>query len=132
MEIDTETAREYEYDPKDKKKNKFNIYENDLKYSKHRSLIPKNITGYDNINRDSFEYRLNECKMGGYKDLDLSHMDLKSIPNLHSNFYKSVENLFLSENKLSSLSDIKLFENVKVIDLSNKFSGFKSRCATLY
>ena len=105
-----------------------NIYSSDLKYRKYRRKLnkraPQDIkvnnddlleNGLDpNIDMDTLEYRLDECKKQGGKILDISHLGLKEFPEIP----KSVTVIFGSNNKFKNIPS---FENYRLqcLDLSN-------------
>lgn len=125
--ITTETAKTYEYkliDEKLKKlcgKDSISIYDNDLKYKSHNTIdlqrvkdLPKN-----EMDKDTLEYRIEECKNNDYKLLDLSHLKLQTLPKLSSKIKKKLQYLFLSENELEFIENLNYFEDLIVIDLCN-------------
>lgn len=119
-----------------KEDEQYSITENDLKYKKNRDLKfdkidsfnPKSknydeklLNLYRNINLDTIEFRLNECKKNNYKILDLKHLDLEKIPKIIFKIDKLIENLeelYIGNNLLIELPDLSMFKNLKVLDVS--------------
>lgn len=121
---------------KNEEEEQYSITENDLKYKKNRNLEfnkidsfnPKSknydeklLNLYRNINLDTVEFRLNECVKNNYKILDLKHLDLEKIPKIIFKIDKLIENLeelYIGNNLLVELSDLSMFKNLKVVDVS--------------
>jgi Leucine-rich repeat (LRR) protein len=106
----------------------YTIYRNDLKYKKNRSLDPNKIIWnasdklkylYDNIDLDSLEYRLHECKKGGMVNLDLSNMDLMEFPDIPLEYRSEVRCLFIAENDLECIPDLIDFKKLEILEVSN-------------
>lgn len=124
---ETESAREYEYTLNDKKlvdiyeSDTISIYENDLKYKKHNNIDLKrvSINTSDKIDRDTIEYRFDECVKNGYITLDLSHLNLKSLPHIPSQFHNKLQYLFIAENNIQIIEDISYLEELIVFDVCN-------------
>ena len=125
--IDTETSKEYEYkliDPKliaiNDNKDTISIYENDLKYKGHNSIDIKRVKEFnDKDNPDTVEYRINECIKSGCITLDLSHLNLKALPELPKIIWGKLKHLFISENKIQNIKDISYLKELIVIDICN-------------
>lgn len=109
-------------------KKKYIVYENDLKFQKFRNLDPEKIIWsiedlekkYYNENLDTPEYRYKECiekNNQGY--LDLSHLNLKKIPQVPKQISITIKYLFLNNNELEDLNGIEQFVNLEVLDVSN-------------
>jgi hypothetical protein len=108
------------------------IYENDLKFRHSRNIninIDSDKNEFDtkdlkdkfSINYDSIEYRLKELK----KDNNLTSLDLSSIKINKNNIlnlpidYSKVLFLFLNDNNLIGELDLRLFNNLEVLDIEN-------------
>jgi Leucine-rich repeat (LRR) protein len=121
----TESANIYDYQLDDKKLiyangNKYiSIYENDLKYRKHNNIDLSRVRNVNHYDRDTLKYRLYESEKDNYKTLDLSHLDLKTFPEIPKNIAIMVKYLFLSENRLEVLQDLSFMESLVVVDLCN-------------
>lgn len=110
------------------------LYKNDLKYKKQRCVdieylqkighpILKENEIEINQDMDSLEYRFKECIINGGSTLDLSHMDLDKLPR---NMPLFIENLFCSDNSLTSLKGIDKLTKLKVLDCSsNQLTSLK-------
>lgn len=110
---------------------KYTVYNNDLKYRKHKMLNESKIEWfsadleemYHNENFDDIQYRIHESRKNLWSFLDLSHLDLNEIPSLvHMREYKHLQKikyLFINNNKLQSLSGIEQFPYIVVIDVSD-------------
>lgn len=112
-------AKTYEY----KTNNKIiQIYENDLKYKNNRNINVNNITNFDEKNDyDILDYRIKECIADNYNSLDLSHMNLKTIPLLSEKIVKNIKYLFISDNEIEIMEDLDNFTKLIVLDIcSNK------------
>lgn len=107
------------------------VYENDLKF-KHLRNIDSNRAIWDNDvkhkyhndNLDSLEHRLLECKKNNFSYLDLSHMNLTTLPDLSKlsiwNDLKNIKFLFINDNKISSYdSKFSCFDKLESLDISN-------------
>ncbi|ARF11744.1 leucine-rich repeat protein [Klosneuvirus KNV1] len=124
---DTESSKMYDYKVSSKHREDHKkyygtdtipIYSNDLKYKKYNDIDLNNIKNLDDmIDHDTVEYRIKECISTDGKTLDLSHLNLTKFPKLPNQLIQSVKYLFLSENKLEILDDLKHFEKLSVIDL---------------
>lgn len=119
--------------------NKYIVYNNDLKFKKHRDIDPKKAIfdpddtewytesveyNYNNTDFDTLEHRIKMCQNDGYSLLDLSYLDLTTIPNIaHHSDYKNLKNvkfICLDHNLIEVLgNELKLFENVEALDVSN-------------
>jgi len=113
---------------------KYDIYENDLKYRILRNIDPdkaewtsENVQyKFKNVNCDSLKYRIRESEKSNFTYLDLSHLNLKSLPLLTNdknyNKLKYIKYLFLNDNKLSDLDEnICQFTNLEVLDISKNY-----------
>ena len=109
----------------------YTVYKNDLKFRKHRN-INKSLSLFSDddaeqhydIDMDTIQYRLEEAKNNNYYMLDLSNLNLTSLPNLINNKYynelKNIKCLFINDNNLTNIDDIlNQFSNLEVIDTSN-------------
>lgn len=105
----------------------YKVYEKDLKFNKKESINPINVEwDYDELekkyyktNFDSIEYRLYECKKNNFTFLDLSYMDLKSIPTISTEIKQKVKYLFINNNNFSTISLSSLeFPILESIDMS--------------
>jgi Leucine-rich repeat (LRR) protein len=106
--------------------NEYSIYRNDLKYRKHRDLNADKIIWerdtkylYENVDLDSLDYRLYECKKSGMKSLDLSNMDLLAFPTIPTEYKNNVEHLFIAENDLELIPDLTDFICLEVLEISS-------------
>lgn len=124
-----DTAKEYDYKRHILYKNGLyktdiiTIYHNDLKYKTHNNIdLMKIVNAKEKIDdHDKLEYRFEDCRRNGYVTLDISHLDLKSLPNIPSDIAKKIQYLFMSNNKIEIMDDLSHMENVVVADLcSNK------------
>jgi hypothetical protein len=104
---------------------KYIVYGQDLKYRHKREIDPKwaeweneHVKEKFNIDHESIEYRMSECKNTGFKTLDLSEMNLIEIPPLNKDIISNIEHLFLNNNKLTGGLDIRRFVSLKIIDFS--------------
>lgn len=117
---------------------KYDVYENDLKFSEH--IDPEKSIWYDKNVQDKFlsnevktlEYRLNECKKNNYEYLDISYLNLESIPDLtkHTDYQKikNIKFLFVNDNKIKEIDNsLEQFKNLEVLDIScNQLRKIKS------
>lgn len=129
-DISTESANMYDYKITDQKLIKANgdnyipIYENDLKYRKHKDIDLSRVKNVKHYDRDTLDYRFHESNKDNHKSLDLSHLGLKSFPNIPKQIANEVKYLFLSENAFEQLPDLSFMENLVVVDLcSNNLSS---------
>lgn len=104
----------------------YSIYRNDLKYKKYRNLDKTKILCednikylFENINLDSLEYRLYECKKSNMLNLDLTNMDLIVFPNIPKEYKEKIKSLFIAENDLDTLPDLSDFKQLEILDISN-------------
>ncbi len=110
-----------------KKEKKYVIYHNDLKFKTLRNLDPEKIEWnskeieklYYNENLDTIDYRLKECETNNYEYFDLSHLNLKKMPEINKNIKKRIKYLFLNNNELENIGDLRDYENLEVLDISN-------------
>lgn len=106
---------------------KYLVYHNDLKYRAERDLNKDRIIWddlklkymYDNVDTDSLEYRLLECKKGGLRHLDLNNLDLVTFPEIPEEFQKSIKCLFIAENDLEELPDLTDYKNLEILEIGN-------------
>lgn len=111
---------------------KYIVYKNDLKFKKFRNIDPdKAIFDSDdveyknnNVDCDTLVYRLEDCKKNNYSLLDLSYLNLITIPDIRKfNDYdklKNIKMLFLHDNSLKSLgNELNYFENLEILDVSS-------------
>lgn len=126
--IDTESSKEYEYVLKDRKlieihdSDTISIYENDLKYKKYNNIDPKRVYNINKTDKDTIEYRINECINDDSITLDLSHLDLSEFPpaaEVSVSIVNNLKYLFISENKIQILKDLSYLNYLLVIDISN-------------
>ena len=121
----TESANIYDYKIEDKKLihangNKYiSIYENDLKYRKHNNIDLTRVKNANQYDRDTLKYRLYESEKDDYKTLDLSHLNLKTFPELPKDIVTRIKYLFLSENRLEMIQDLSFMESLVVLDICN-------------
>lgn len=113
-----------------KQKEKYIVYENDLKFKNMRNIDPEFAEWHDDTVKEKFGKdfdnvvaRLKICKDSGFNYLDLSRLDLEKIPKFtgytHYNKLINIKYLFLNDNKLSSCDDrLECFENLEVLDIS--------------
>ena len=107
------------------------VYENDLKFKKHRHIQPENVIWNDDSLKDRFynddldtiNYRITECEKTNYLYLDLSNLDLPKMPKLdkYANYeqIKKIKFLFINNNNISSISnELKIFTDLEVLDIS--------------
>lgn len=111
---------------KAKVKEKYAIYKTDLKHKKDRNLDPDKIIWnnnlkylYDNVDLDSLEYRLYECKRSNIITLDLNNLALTEFPNISNEYKEKIKNLFIAENSLEILPDLSDFKQLETLDISN-------------
>lgn len=88
----------------------------DLMLTNKKNIINKNLA-YDLI--------MNVCKIinecDDYNYIDMNDMGYNDIPSILINKInvKNIDYLFLSNNKITSMMHINIFENIKVIDISD-------------
>lgn len=104
---------------------KYIVYSQDLKFRHKRDIDPNwaewesdHVKEKFNIDHESLEYRLNECKHTNFKTLDLSEMNLTTLPCLDKNIVSNVEHLFINNNRLNGTLDVTHFKSLKIIDFS--------------
>lgn len=102
------------------------IYKNDLKYKKNRNLDSNKIMWdnnleylFNNVDLDSLEYRLYECKKNNYSTLDLNNMDLVELPDIPEEYKDKIKCLFIAENELEVIPDLTDFRNLEILEISN-------------
>lgn len=117
-------AKEYEYklsDPlliKMHNSDVITITENDLKYTNKNNIDIKRVNGlYNCESKDTVNYRIKDSINNNGTTLDLSHLNLATIPKLPEELYKSIKYLFISENKIETINNLNRFTNLKVVDL---------------
>lgn len=113
---------------------KYQIYRNDIKYRKHKNIDPDKAIwddgikhDYHNKETDSLEYRIQECVRENYDSLDLSHMHSLNntiINNLiddqtFSDIMKKIKHLFINNNGMYSLPDLRYFTSLETLDISH-------------
>lgn len=106
---------------------KYNIYHNDLKYKRNRNLESNKILWgnnnlkylFDNVDLDSIEYRLYECRKTGMVNLDLSDMDLIEFPNIPKEYKNQIKCLFITENELEYIPDLHDYIRLEILEISN-------------
>ena len=111
--------------------NRYIVYNNDLKFKNSRKINPNNAIWdhdrieytYYNKDLDTIKYRLKECINSDFSYLDLSQLDLETLPNLSKWKYydklKNIKFLFLNNNKIKFLDKkINHFANLEVLDIS--------------
>jgi Leucine-rich repeat (LRR) protein len=109
------------------KRYKYDVYTNDLKFKKNRNIDPERakwdkVNGeymHNNIDLDSIEYRLLECKNSSYSTLDLSHMDLSHLPEINKHIKSCIIYLFVTDNELTELPDLTEYMHLQILDISN-------------
>jgi Leucine-rich repeat (LRR) protein len=121
------------FDTYDAKKDtrKYPVYRNDIKFKKYREVNPDRAiwnngvkNDYENIDTDSIDYRIIECKRENYETLDLSHMNNNCFVELfsHKSFAQiknKLQHLFAEGCDLRILPDISPLEKLQTLDLSN-------------
>lgn len=108
---------------------KYDVYENDLKFSEH--IDPEKTRWYNKDVQQKFltnevktlEYRLIECKKNNYEYLDLSYLSLNSIPDFtkHIDYHKmqNIKFLFANNNEIKDLENsLQQFKKLQVLDIS--------------
>jgi Leucine-rich repeat (LRR) protein len=108
---------------------KYTIYRNDLKYRRNRNLNSEKIIWdedklkylFENINLDSLEYRLYECKKSDMNNLDLNNMDLceLNLSEIPDEIIDNVKCLFIAENDLEYLPDLTNFKKLEILEIGN-------------
>lgn len=112
--------------------NKIIIYKNDLrfkKYSKINDINDENFIFSDaetkniyenNINLDSLQSRLEDCKKENYLILDLKYMDLTSFPVLPDFIYDNLRELYAGNNKFVTITkeDLGKFKKLQVLEIA--------------
>jgi Leucine-rich repeat (LRR) protein len=95
----------------------------DLKYKKHRCIdieelqkLNKDIPELFGEDEDTLKYRIKECNNNDSISLDISHLDLKSIP---FNIPINIKYLFCNHNLMKSLDNILFFKKLQILDFSN-------------
>ena len=106
--------------------NTYTIYRNDLKYKKERKLDMDKIIWsddlrhlYENVDLDSLDYRLYECKKNEMAILDLNNMDLVAFPEIPKLFKDQIKCLFIAENDLETLPDLTDFKKLEILEIGN-------------
>ena len=110
---------------------KYIVYENDLKFKTLSNINSNNAIWYDDDVKDKYnnkeigtlENRLKKCYESEFDSLDLSYLNLETIPNLkmwqYYNELKKIKCLFLNNNKLTICDDsLNCYENLEVLDVS--------------
>lgn len=78
---------------------------------------------YSLENIDEFKSRLRDAENEEHKILDLSEMKLTELPVLPQIFYEKVQCLFLGNNNITYINNLKYFKSLEVLDInSNKIS----------
>lgn len=96
------------------------IYESDLKFTNHNGIKCKNIISDQKIfPNNTLQTRIEKFIKDG-ENLDLSHMDLNTLPLLNDKIVKQVKHLYISENNLQTI-DLSKFVNLLTIDLSTNY-----------
>jgi Leucine-rich repeat (LRR) protein len=97
------------------------IYENDLKYINNNNIDLSKVDNYNSGNKDTLEYRIDECIKNKMITLDLSHLNLNFMPNIPILIQESVKYLFLAENNIVQIDSLINYKNLLVLDIcSNK------------
>jgi len=112
---------------KQHKYGRYDVYTNDLKFKKNRNIDSNrarwnNINDeymHDNVDLDSVEYRLLECKKSNYSTLDFSHMDIKELPEIDKNIKSCINYLFITDNELTELPDLDEYIHLQILDISH-------------
>lgn len=106
----------------------YTIYCNDLKYKRNRNLDPNKIIWnnkdnlkylFGNVDLDSLDYRLYECRKNDMVSLDLNNMDLVVFPYIPKEYKEKVKYLFIAENDLDTLPDLTDFKQLEILDISS-------------
>lgn len=144
---DTDPMTEIEvFDPDHKGKNlnkgnnedkKYMIYPNtDLRYKNNRSVDIEKLIKYNPHipelrveNMDTIEFRFRECKKNRFIYLDLSNLGLTEMP---SKLPKELKQLFISDNNLNNLGDLRYLTKLEVLDAcNNKLSNLPKLSDTI-
>lgn len=107
----------------------YDVYANDLKFSEHidpgRSIWQNNDVQqkFSTNEVKTLEYRLSECKKNNYEYLDISYLNLDSIPDLTKhkdyNLISNIKFLFANNNNIKNLNNsLKQFNALQVFDVS--------------
>lgn len=112
------------------KKEKYVVYENDLKFKDQRHIDPDLADWHNDSVKEDFgkdfdnvSARLKECEKSNFGYLDLSRLGLEKVPKFtaykHYEKLKSIKYLFLNDNRLITCDErIACFENLQVLDIS--------------
>jgi len=122
-DINTETAKTYEYKLNDKQimeiynNDSISIFNNDLKYKKYNNIDITRVKNFtDKQDRDTIEYRIQDINNNS---LDLSHLNLTKLPDLSIEIKNKIQYLFLSENNIEIIDNMTEFTELLVLDLCN-------------
>lgn len=108
-----------------KRPKKYIVYKNDLHYKKHRDIDPNKAvwddeqteTMFNNIDFDTLEYRITDCKNNNYYSLDLKNLDLKIFPHIPSHVKSKVKHLFIGDNILEIIPDLSDYMCLETLDI---------------
>ncbi len=109
------------------KNDKYLVYKNDLKYRKNRNLDinkiifnSKEVQDLFETNLDTFEYRLKDCVIEHKTTLDLKELELTyfNISKIPQELINSIRNLFISDNTITKISDLSMFNKLEILDIS--------------
>lgn len=102
------------------KGNDIQFYKNDLMYKKHRNidmpwLIKNNHSILSTVKEDmdTLKYRMNDCIKKGGLSLDISHLELLTMP---TNLPRTLKFLFCSDNLFSDLGNIEYLTELEILD----------------
>lgn len=119
-------AKEYKYEITDEKLKKiYNsdhiiINENDLKYKNNTNINIDRIKDLNGkpytVDKDTIEYRINECKKENGITLDLSHLRLQSLPEIPESLHNTIKFLFISGNNIQKI-DVSFLSKLIVLDI---------------
>lgn len=119
-----------EYEP-EKDKSKYEVYRNDIKYRKHRTVDPLRAIWDDDVkkdfhekNTDSIKYRLEECERERYETLDISHMNENCFRELFEDqtFNKiknRIHHVFAKDCGIVELPDLSSLTSMITLDISH-------------
>lgn len=105
----------------------YTVYRNDLKYKKNRNVDTTKALWddarlrdmFEEVDLDSLDYRLYECRRSGMRNLDLNNMDLVTFPEISAEYSDNVRCLFLAENDLEILPDLTAFKRLEILEVGN-------------
>ena len=111
------------------KKEKYDVYLNDLKYKSKRNIKkeyanwmhPTYAAMFDKVSFDSLEYRIYDCVKYDGITLDLSNMDLVDVPldKIPPDLKARIQHLFIQDNEILNIEDLSEFKCLEVLDISH-------------